>query len=742
MTSAKRSAPDSRSIRNGRACLGVAASLLLLGMTCPGGGGGIPMRKIGNMRFGLGCQYDNFVDAILAAQDGDVLVVRSDRSFSEDVQVDKDVLIIGSGSPICTPVARVPGAPRPVIRPSGNGTTMVIRADVVLADLRLEGGNFWYDGGNLRVEAGASALLDHVDVRGGEAQRGGGIYAAGDLTLRNGTVVADNFATEGGGVYIEDASLSLGDVTIESNETETDGAGIYALDSDVGQLVNTVASIRSNVAGIDGGGMWLSGGSLDLPSAVFEGNHAIEQGGGLRVVSASGVIAIGDLTDNDAGQGGGIYAEGATISQLGLVSGNSAAFGGGALLSAAHLVDFAEFEDNEASVVGGGVAMYYGSTWSPGGSLIDNRAGQLGGGALLSGATIDWGAGYGTIEGNQAGTGGGVYLHDVTSSALLLGHASVRGNVATGSGGAVFANGSQAGSTVQMTAATELEDNVAVAYGGGIAAQGHLLLYLKELKARRNHAGASGGAIATLLDDTGFAPNLIVFNRDDGVAGCLHAPIDPPADAYCVEFRENTAGIDGGALYLEEVTGSVDQAAFVANDAGGRGDAIALSPTGAASSLQMDSVLFADHVAASEVVLVDAGAELHAQHLSAGDNAGVPIRWSAGASGSLRNSAIADTAMVVDAAVGALPAECNAIFAAPSGGGSLSGSFDTGFTSADFAVDLDRGRFQVDPGNGFLLDRCKTGGATDIDEKMRDAVPDRGAFEHAAVAVAVVPAKP
>ena len=386
--------------------------------------------------------------------------------------------------------------------------------------------------------------------------------------------------------------------------------------------------------------------------------------------------------------------------------------------------------------------MYYGATWSAAGSLIGNRAGQAGGGALLSGATIDWSGGLGVIEGNQAGAGGGVYLNGFTASVLSLGGASVRGNVATGSGGAVFANGSAAGSTVQMSAATELADNVALAYGGGIAAQGNLLLYLEELKARRNHAGLGGGAVATLVDDTAFAPILSVLNRDDGVAGCLHAPFDPLPDEYCVEFRENTAGVDGGALYLEEVTGSVDQAAFVANDAAGRGDAIALSPTGAASQLQMNSALFADHVAASEVLLVDSGAELIARHLSAGDNIGVPIRWNAGASGSLRNSAIADVAMVVDGAVGVLAGGCNAVFAAPTGGGSLGGSFDAGFTAADFAVDADRGRFQVDPGNGFLLDRCATGGATDIDEALRDATPDRGAFERGTAAVAVVYGKP
>jgi hypothetical protein len=710
--------------------LGVPA---LLGSNCTGGPPPVPHRRIGNARLGAGCQFNTFAAALAASADGDELRWRVDRSFSENVTVNKAVRIVATTSASCDATPPAPNGARPELRPVGANTPMIITASgaVTLVDLILSHG-VGADGGNLATAQSADVTLTHVELRDGNAQRGGGVEALGPLLLDGGTRIAHNSATEGGGVYVKGGTLTLADAVIESNTTESDGAGIYANFASVVEAGGAITvDVRGNHAQNDGGGLYVKGGSVQLAATFTSFNVADENGGGVAVdESPPTTLELGPLDHNTAIQGGGLYASSSafTITHLGDVTNNDAYYGGGAWLSGPIAIRTrANFLHNVATSAGGGVAFYYGASWSPGGSLIGNSTGGDGGGAMLSGSTIDW-SDYGEIAGNVAGgLGGGVDLHCFNASSLSIAQGYVHGNAA-GSGGAIFANGFMGRPcAVQLTAATALEDNHASDDGGGIAAVGTAELHLQEIKARRNAADRNGGAIATIADDAGV-PEITVLNRDDGQPNCQHAPLVPGFDEYCVEFRDNTAGADGGALHLESATGSVAQAGFAGNDARGRGDAAVLGSSTGTANVTFDDVLFSDHVAASEVVWVRAGSTLTARQVTAASNAGVPLRWSAGSSGTLRNSAIADAAVVLDAGV-ALGGDCNALFAAPTGTGTLAGAFDVGLTATAFFTDPARGRFQVAPGAPLLDDRCTTGTVFDLDDAPRDALRDRGAFE-------------
>jgi len=681
--------------------LGIPA---LLGSNCTSGPPPVPHERIGNARLGAGCQFKTFAAALAASADGDELRWRVDRSFSENVVVNKAVRIVATTSTSCDAAPPAPGGARPELRPVGANTPMIITAPgaVTLVDLILSRG-VGVEGGDLATAASADVTLTHVELRDGNAQRGGGVYALGSLLLDGGTRIASNAATEGGGVYLESGTLTLADAVIEQNTAETNGAGIYANFANVVEAAG--ASTSFNVADENGGGVAVD----ELPPTILE---------------------LGPLDHNTAVSGGGLYASSSafTITHLGDVTNNNADLGGGAWLSGPITIQArVNFLHNVASSGGGGVAFYYGASWSPGGSLIGNSTGGDGGGAMLSGATIDW-TDYGEIAGNVAGgLGGGVDLHCFNASSLSIAQGYVHGNAA-GSGGAIFANGFMGRPcAVQLTAATALEDNHATDDGGGIGAVGTAQLYLQELKARRNRADRNGGAIATIADDVGV-PAVTVLNRNDGQPNCQHAPLVPGFDEYCVEFRDNTAGADGGALHLESATGSVAQAGFTGNDAGGRGDAVVLGSSNGTANVTFDDVLFSDHVAASEVVWVAGGSTLVAKQVTAAANTGIPVRWSAGSGGALRNSAIADARLFLDAGV-AIGGDCNALFAAPGGTGTLAGAFDVGLTNAAFFTDPVRGRFQVAPGAPLLDDRCTTGAAYDLDDGPRDALRDRGAFE-------------
>jgi peptidoglycan/xylan/chitin deacetylase (PgdA/CDA1 family) len=102
------------------------------------------------------------------------------------------------------------------------------------------------------VRSGVSLKLSDLTVRGGAADRGGGIVNRGELVLRN-VIVRGNEARDGGGGIVNDGDLVLRDSS----------------------------SVRGNTARAEGGGI-LNGGSLALEdTSVVTHNHAGVPGGGV-----------------------------------------------------------------------------------------------------------------------------------------------------------------------------------------------------------------------------------------------------------------------------------------------------------------------------------------------------------------------------------------------------------------------------------------------------------------------------
>ena len=233
----------------------------------------------------------------------------------------------------------------------------------------------------LRLDAGVTASVSGVRLTGGAVgDAGGAIYNQGNLTLSH-TIISNNLASAGGGIYNSYGSLMLFDAVLDGNAAGTgSGGGIYNLGgtvtiadttfsantaalsgggvyNDHGTLTVTDSALEGNVANSNGGGIGNSNGDLTLTSTRFVRNVSTNNGGGLYNDSTAGVAIAsstfnGNLSGND---GGGFYnaAAEATVVNSAFV-GNSAGEHGGAIYSDdALLLTNSTITHNEAGIGGG-----------------------------------------------------------------------------------------------------------------------------------------------------------------------------------------------------------------------------------------------------------------------------------------------------------------------------------------------------------------------------------------------------
>ncbi len=143
-------------------------------------------------------------------------------------------------------------------------------------------------GRGLYVTSGVSATVKDIHITGGEAALGGG-------------------ADSGGGVYVNNATLTLYRTTIFSN-TAANGGGVYLYQGNGSKL--TLNTVRDNVATSGGGVYWNQSTAQAEANRVFL--NTANRGGGLYLNASSARLANNVIVDNVAtNQGSGVYVQGA-----------------------------------------------------------------------------------------------------------------------------------------------------------------------------------------------------------------------------------------------------------------------------------------------------------------------------------------------------------------------------------------------------------------------------------------------
>lgn len=326
----------------------------------------------------------------------------------------------------------------------------------------------------IQVGGKAQVAIENLTIRKGQLdssiadRSGGGIYAKNGthLTLK-GVVVQDNRGTEGGGAAVL-GSATIIDSAFLDNRGET-GGGLFTTGPVVisnttflrneaqngGGLYNenTVSISGSRfehnlASGRDGGGL-LAKGNITLNDTEIISNTTRFKGGGLYVEQAAAEIVDGQLADNRADSGGGVYIDRGTLTINGtaLLSHTTRLDGGGiqANLSDVTMIG-GRMIGNKSESNGGGLSISDGSLIMRG-TTVRSNTGRSGGGLSIETAAID----DSHFENNQAETLGGA----IEASNLTLNNSTFIGNRAVQSGG-VFTG--EAGTLVGNTFIGNLAD--------------------------------------------------------------------------------------------------------------------------------------------------------------------------------------------------------------------------------------------------------------------------------------------
>ena len=341
---------------------------------------------------------------------------------------------------------RAASGSRPLTILSGGIGTVRLRHLMVTTNngsLNGDGGGIWFAG------ASPSSRLELFDTRVNANTAfgdGGGIFVSqGTLLLSTGAQVGLNDANRGGGVAaFNGAVVELHGASVLTNTALLDGGGIYAPDAQVriDNLAGQTTSVGSNLAGGDGGGLYLAGehddtiGGLAAAPVVVNSNQA-QRGAGLFIDGSSVHVTYAQVAFNAAwGDGGGIYLSGGGVL-------SSSVFG------APTLGGFPRLERNSA---GEGAAIY-----------------AADGTVVLS---------SGRIRDHQADSGGAVTMAAVGAGTLLVLHGAV---VESNAGPALF--GIDAGAELRLEHCTMTGNTM-----GAIV--------------RRHDSGSDVSLVSTVLDET------------------------------------------------------------------------------------------------------------------------------------------------------------------------------------------------------------------------------------------------
>lgn len=370
--------------------------------------------------------------------------------------------------------------------------------------------------------------------------RGGAIYIykgsgtdksaapTGDLSdesyLKNITIQNGN-ALEGGGLYLENLSLSIVEAFTVTNCTVNttsgggggNGGGLCVRNGTLSFAENCTVTITNNKTAIHGGGLYANNSTIDLDSVtslIFSGNTCSNSGGGICITASSTLnLSNGAFSNNEAANGGGIYvANGCTLN----VKENSTL----------------DIVDNETSSNGGGLNVNGGILTVPNGCTL-------------------------TISGNQAsGDGGGFYAANSATLTFTGCALEVSGNTATRDGGGLYVGGAST-FTLNEISSFVISDNESSHVGGGICITNNITLTLKKATITNNNAANGGGVYVgnhtTLIFPTNSTV-LVSQNTATSNGGGIHLNEGSTFWMETGMLEKNAASSSGGGVYVHSST--------------------------------------------------------------------------------------------------------------------------------------------------------------------------------------------
>jgi uncharacterized repeat protein (TIGR01451 family) len=264
-------------------------------------------------------------------------------------------------------------------------------------------------GGGLYNDSGSPLIQNNTFITNTASGSGGGLYTyAGSPTIQNNTF-SDNSAYNGGGLYKDNYSIPIIQDNTFSGNSASYGGGLFTFYRDITIQNNT---FLNNSARVYGGGLYNYGmNNPTIQNNTFLGNTAT-RGGGLYLYYSYGIVQNNAFIANSAIEGGGLYNEfGYSTIQNNTFSGNTATENGGGV-----------------NITGGDPAIRSNI-------IINNTAGNAGGGIFsiseYSIPTLDYNDLWNNTGGNYYDVNPGA--HDISADPLLADIASGDFHLSSGS---------------------------------------------------------------------------------------------------------------------------------------------------------------------------------------------------------------------------------------------------------------------------------------------------------------------
>jgi len=163
---------------------------------------------------------------------------------------------------------------------------------------------------------GTATITGSTISRNSANWRGGGIYSYGSLTMTGSTISYNSAKNDGGGMLVDESSITnIADSAISNNIASNFGGGIY---NDATMNLNRVTIDHNNAQSAAGMYNW---GWATLTDSKITNNIATTNAGGFY--NSDHLATIGgttQITNNQAktGYGGGIYADGGSVTLSGI----------------------------------------------------------------------------------------------------------------------------------------------------------------------------------------------------------------------------------------------------------------------------------------------------------------------------------------------------------------------------------------------------------------------------------------
>ena len=411
-------------------------------------------------------------------------------------------------------------------------------------------------GGGLRIEEGSTAVLGrNTVINNNTAKSGGGVYTkGGKVTINKSTITENKVTGNGGGICAEDNStVTVVGGEISSNtstgveQTASGGGGLYTNNSTVTLDKVTITGNKAITdSRNDGGGILAAGSNLTITGSTITKNTAPDCGGGLFLSHTNANITDSTIEGNQATQGAGVYLnDSPDVAEADCTGSHT------------HNITRTKINRNTASSIGGGMYVGTKSNVTLTGSTLDGNAstdktyGQ--GGAIVAYGAGDITLDSTTITNNDAAAGGGIYSLGVAVSdthITLRNNTKFTGNTAA-SGAGIYLVRSSGNNILLELSDSAIDNNTASSGGGGIFAYDGVQINANKASFNGNKAANGAGiylygknnkVMAELTDS--FIDNNIASDWGGGIFAYNGAEVK----ANNTSISNNKGGNAGGLL--------------------------------------------------------------------------------------------------------------------------------------------------------------------------------------------------